>query len=235
MSPAATPPLAHLHAVAKSYVMGPTAVDALRQVDLHIALGERLAIVGPSGSGKSTLMNILGLLDQPSGGTYSFCGEDTAALSLPQKAAIRNRRIGFVFQQFHLLDHLSAEQNVELPLLYGGMASPQRRARVRHYLHAVGLGQRRTHRPAQLSGGERQRVALARAIAAEPSMLLADEPTGALDSVTGAAVLDLVLDLCDRHGITLVVVTHDAGVAARMPRRIRMRDGAIEDDDGRAG
>lgn len=225
-------PLVELRGVCKTYAHSNAPVHALRGIDLSLHRHERVAVVGPSGCGKSTLMNILGLLDRPSEGTHCFEGRNIADRSDEHKAFVRNRCIGFVFQQFHLLDTLSAESNVELPLLYGGVGAEERKRRTRHYLGAVGLSHRRGHRPAELSGGERQRVAIARALASEPRLLLADEPTGALDSATGQAVLDLMLGLCDEHAITLVVVTHDMGVAAQLQRRIVLRDGRIESDAG---
>lgn len=228
--PAELSPLVELRGVCKTYAPTGEPVHALRGIDLSLHRRERVAVVGPSGCGKSTLMNILGLLDRPSEGSHCFDGRDIAESSAEHKAFVRNRFIGFVFQQFHLLDTLSAERNVELPLLYGGVGAVERKRRTQHYLGAVGLGHRRSHRPMELSGGERQRVAIARALASEPRLLLADEPTGALDSTTGQTVLDLMLGLCDEHAITLVVVTHDMGVAAQLDRRIALRDGRIESD-----
>jgi ABC-type lipoprotein export system ATPase subunit len=228
--PAEATPLVELRGVCKTYAPAGEPVHALRGIDLSLHRRERVAVVGPSGCGKSTLMNILGLLDRPSAGTHCFEGRDIDESSVEHMAFMRNRCIGFVFQQFHLLDTLSAESNVELPLLYGGVSAVERKRRTQHYLGAVGLGHRRSHRPMELSGGERQRVAIARALASEPRLLLADEPTGALDSTTGQTVLDLMLGLCDEHAITLVVVTHDMGVAAQLDRRIALRDGRIESD-----
>jgi putative ABC transport system ATP-binding protein len=228
--PAQATPLVELRGVCKTYAHDGAPVHALRGIDLLLHRGERVAVVGPSGCGKSTLMNLLGLLDRPSEGSHCLDGRDVANWSAQHKAFMRNRFIGFVFQQFHLLDTLSAEHNVELPLLYGGVGASQRKRRTERYLDAVGLGHRRGHRPMELSGGERQRVAIARALASEPRLLLADEPTGALDSATGQTVLDLMLGLCDELDITLVVVTHDMGVAAQLDRRIALRDGRIESD-----
>lgn len=224
--------IAVLRGVGKTYRGAHAPVAVLRDVQLRLRRGERLAIVGPSGSGKSTLMNILGLLDRPSGGEYVFEGRAVAGFAPAELALVRNRRVGFVFQQFHLLAHLSAAQNVEIPMLYGGVPRAERERRARARLGAVGLGHRMDHRPAELSGGERQRVAVARALVMQPSLLLADEPTGALDSQAGRAVLDLMFGLCESHGTTLVVVTHDMAVAAGMPRQVRMRDGRIDDDSG---
>lgn len=222
--------IAVLQGVGKTYHGAHAPVPVLHDVALRLRRGEQLAIVGPSGSGKSTLMNILGLLDHPSAGDYAFEGRPVARFSQAERAFVRNLRIGFVFQQYHLLAHLSAEQNVELPMLYGGLPRAERQQRVRECLHTVGLAHRIHHRPAELSGGERQRVAVARALVMQPSLLLADEPTGALDSAAGRAVLDLMLGLCASHRTTLVVVTHDKAVAQAMPRQVHMRDGRIERD-----
>lgn len=223
-------PLVELRGVCKTYAHADSAVHALRGIDLSLHRRERVAVVGPSGCGKSTLMNVIGLLDRSSAGTHRFEGRDMAEGSAEHLAFMRNRCIGFVFQQFHLLDTLSAERNVELPLLYGGLSAAERKRRTQHYLGAVGLNHRRGHRPVELSGGERQRVAIARALASEPRLLLADEPTGALDSDTGRTVLDLMLGLCDEQAITLVIVTHDMSVAERLDRRVALRDGRIESD-----
>ena len=214
----------------KVYVMGEEQVGALAGADLAIGRGEYVAVIGPSGSGKSTLMNILGGLDRPSGGTYRFEGEDVGGFSDDELAAFRRRRIGFVFQSFQLLPRLSALQNVELPMVYGGVPGAERRARARELLERVGLGARAGHRPTQLSGGQQQRVAIARALANRPDLLLADEPTGALDTHTGQEVLTLFREL-NQEGLTLVVVTHDAGVAAQAHRRVSFLDGLIVSDD----
>jgi putative ABC transport system ATP-binding protein len=197
-------------------------VRALDGVDLEVRRGEWLAVTGPSGSGKSTLLQILGLLDRPTEGRYLLEGADAAGLDDAAASRLRGRRIGFVFQDFHLLPEETALRNTMLPLLYAGV--PGARERARAALEAVGLGERLDHRPGELSGGEQQRVAVARALVKEPILVLADEPTGNLDSATGARILDLLAGLHSR-GITLVVVTHEAAVAARAGRRLEMRDG----------
>lgn len=213
----------------KTYVMGEEIVTALDGVSLSIFRGEIIAIIGPSGSGKSTLMNILGGLDRPSRGGYRFEGDGVAHFSDDQLADFRNRRIGFVFQSFQLLPRLSALQNVELPMVYSGAAPRARRERAAELLERVGLGSRMGHRPNQLSGGQQQRVAIARSLANQPDLLLADEPTGALDSATGIEVLALFQKL-NTEGLTVVLVTHDRGVADAARRRIAFRDGRVTED-----
>ena len=213
----------------KTYVMGDETVTALDGVSLSIARGESIAIIGPSGSGKSTLMNILGGLDRPSRGRYRFEGDEVAHFSDDQLADFRNRRIGFVFQSFQLLPRLSALQNVELPMVYSGAAPRARKDRAAELLERVGLGSRMGHRPNQLSGGQQQRVAIARSLANQPDLLLADEPTGALDSATGIEVLALFQKL-NTEGLTVVLVTHDRGVADAARRRIAFRDGRVTED-----
>jgi putative ABC transport system ATP-binding protein len=213
----------------KTYVMGDETVTALDGVSLTIGRGESIAIIGPSGSGKSTLMNILGGLDRPSRGRYRFEGDEVARFSDDQLADFRNRRIGFVFQSFQLLPRLSALQNVELPMVYAGAAPRARRERAAELLERVGLGSRMGHRPNQLSGGQQQRVAIARSLANQPDLLLADEPTGALDSATGIEVLGLFQKL-NAEGLTVVLVTHDRGVADAARRRIAFRDGRVIED-----
>ena len=214
----------------KVYVMGEEEVAALAGVTTKIERGEHTAIIGPSGSGKSSLMNILGGLDRPTAGTYFFEGEEVDGFNDDQLALFRNKRIGFVFQSFQLLPRLTAAQNVELPMIYGGLAPAQRHGRARELLERVGLGSRADHRPSQMSGGQQQRVAIARALANSPDLLLADEPTGALDSKTGREVLQLFRDL-NADGLTLILVTHDLGVAAQASRRITFRDGLILSDE----
>ena len=219
--------LLELRRVSREFRVGDETVRALRDIELTVEAGEVLALVGPSGSGKSTVMNVMGLLDTPSSGDYLFDGRLTRGLSGAERADLRNRAIGFVFQQFHLLPHLSAAQNVELPLLYRSMRAAAAAGAARDALAAVGMGHRTTHRPAQLSGGEKQRVAIARAVAGRPRLLLADEPTGALDSATGARVLEVLLGVARDSGTALVMITHDAGIARCLPRRVAMGDGCI--------
>jgi putative ABC transport system ATP-binding protein len=214
----------------KIYIMGEEEVPALAGVTLSIERGEYVAVTGPSGSGKSTLMNILGGLDRPTSGDYRFEGEDVAHFSDDQLADFRRRRIGFVFQSFQLLPRLSALQNVELPMIYAGTAPQERRARAAELLDRVGLGARMGHRPTQLSGGQQQRVAIARSLANRPDLLLADEPTGALDTKTSQDVLELFAEL-NREGLTLLTVTHDPEVAEQAHRRITFRDGLVVSDE----
>ncbi|MDB5433425.1 MAG: macrolide transporter ATP-binding protein [Caulobacter sp.] len=214
----------------KVYIMGEEKVAALAGVTLSIGRGEHAAVIGPSGSGKSSLMNILGGLDRPTEGVYSFEGEDVGHFDDDSLADFRNRRIGFVFQSFQLLPRLTALQNVELPMVYAGLSPRERRDRAAAMLDRVGLGSRMTHRPTQLSGGQQQRVAIARALANDPDLLLADEPTGALDTHTGQEVLALFRAL-NAEGLTLIIVTHDREVAAQAPRRITFRDGKVVSDE----
>jgi putative ABC transport system ATP-binding protein len=216
--------------LAKIYRMGEETVAALAGVSLTIERGEHTAIIGPSGSGKSSLMNILGGLDRPTRGTYRFEGEDVGEMDDDSLADFRSRRIGFVFQSFQLLPRLSALQNVELPMVYAGLLPAERRERAAAMLERVGLGSRMGHRPTQLSGGQQQRVAIARALANAPDLLLADEPTGALDSQTGKDVLALFHQL-NAEGLTILIVTHDHDVAAQAGRRVTFRDGLIVSDD----
>jgi putative ABC transport system ATP-binding protein len=204
-------------------------VEALKGVDLAVRSGEFVAVVGPSGSGKSTLMNLIGCLDTPSDGTYRLAGEDVAGLSRDDLADVRNRRVGFVFQNFNLLPQISAFENVEMPLLFGGIAPKRRRERVEELLAKVGLAERMEHKPTELSGGQMQRVAIARALAMDPDILLADEPTGNLDTSSGGDVMGLFSELW-KQGRTLVVITHDMTLARRAGRVVEVRDGRIIHD-----
>ncbi|HTW13574.1 MAG TPA: ABC transporter ATP-binding protein [Nocardioides sp.] len=219
-----------LEGVRKTYRSGSIEFEALRGVDTTITEGEYVAVIGPSGSGKSTLMNILGCLDTPSEGRYLLAGEDVSGMSEDQLAEVRNRRIGFVFQQFNLLATLPAWRNVELPLVYAGVPRAERRERAVAALGRVGLADRIDNRPGELSGGQQQRVAVARALVTEPAMILADEPTGNLDSQSTTDVLAL-LDELHRAGRTIVLITHELDVAARAGRNLVIRDGAITSDE----
>jgi putative ABC transport system ATP-binding protein len=221
-----------LQEITKVYQMGSQQVHALRGVSLEIRAGEYVAIMGPSGSGKSTLMNVLGCLDQPSSGHYHLDGRDVAALDDDRLARVRNRRIGFVFQQFNLLPRTPAIKQVALPLVYAGVGAGERRRRARAALEAVGLGDRLEHRPDELSGGEQQRVAIARALVNVPDILLADEPTGNLDSHSGGEILRLI-DALQADGLTVLMVTHDPNVAAHTQRVLQLHDGRVARDDTR--
>ncbi|MGS3150922.1 ABC transporter ATP-binding protein [Aeromonas sanarellii] len=224
--------LIRLEAVSRRFTLGGSEVAALDRVSLRVAEGEYLAVMGPSGSGKSTLLNVLGLLDRPDEGRYWLGGEDTATLPEPALARLRGHRIGFVFQSFHLVSRLTARENVELPLMLCGVVPTERHRRSQQLLASLGLGNRADHRPAELSGGQRQRVAIARAMAMAPRLILADEPTGNLDSRSGEEVITLLEGLNREQGITLVVVTHDPRLGERAGRRILMNDGRIGSDSG---
>ncbi|WP_399926451.1 ABC transporter ATP-binding protein [Streptomyces kanamyceticus] len=219
-------PVVELRGVAKEYAGG---VAALRGVDLTVTAGELLGIVGPSGSGKSTLLHIVGTLDRPTAGSVAIAGHDIAALADRSLSALRARHIGFVFQAFHLVPGMSARDNVAEGLLYRGLSRAERRRRAAYALERVGLADRMKHRPHELSGGQKQRVAIARAVVGEPDLLLADEPTGALDSASGDAVMALLHDL-NAEGATIAVITHDTEIAERLPRQVRIRDGRVVAD-----
>jgi putative ABC transport system ATP-binding protein len=219
-------PVLELADVGKTYRSGSLEVDALRGVSVTIDRGEFVAISGPSGSGKSTLMHILGCLDVPTSGSFHLAGEDVSAMDEDQLADVRNRHIGFVFQQFNLLPYLTAWRNVELPLVYAGIDRAERRRRALLALEQVGLADRADHKPGELSGGQQQRVAVARALVTEPALILADEPTGNLDSTSTQDVLDL-FDELNRRGRTVVLITHESDVAARAGRTVQIRDGSV--------
>ena len=215
----------------KVYMLGSVEVPALQGVSFSIESGEVVAIMGASGSGKSTLMNILGCLDLPTAGQYLLDGKNIAGMNEDELATIRNQKIGFVFQQFNLLPRMTVRRNTELPLMYnGGKPQKEIEQRAETILNAVGLADRMNHRPTELSGGQQQRVAIARALVNEPALILADEPTGNLDSHTGAEIINLLLSLNQEHGLTLIIVTHDQTIAAQTQRVIRLRDGLIESE-----
>jgi putative ABC transport system ATP-binding protein len=217
-----------LEEASRHYAMGDSVVKALDRVSFSVASGESVAVMGPSGSGKTTCMNLIGCLDRPSSGKVLVGGEDTARMSQAELAVLRNRTVGFVFQQFNLLPRLTIAENVEVPMVYAGVRPRERRKRAREALERVGLGDRIRHRPTELSGGQRQRAAIARAIVNEPAILLADEPTGALDTATGASILELFSEI-NRAGTTIIVVTHDRAIGDSFPRAIRLRDGRLEE------
>ncbi|MFJ7986034.1 ABC transporter ATP-binding protein [Streptomyces sp. NPDC096351] len=225
-APGTPPPVVRLRGVTKEYAGGVRALDG---VDLTVMEGELLGIVGPSGSGKSTLLHIVGTLDRPSAGTVQIAGYDIASLSDRRLSALRARRIGFVFQAFHLVPGVGALENVAEGLLYSGLPRARRRKMAAEALARVGLADRMRHRPHELSGGQKQRVAIARAVVGEPALLLADEPTGALDSASGEAVMTLLHEL-NAEGATIAVITHDTEIAGRLPRQVRIRDGRVVDD-----
>jgi len=226
---AARPLIIQVRKLSKNYYLGKNVVPALRNVDIDIARGEFVAVMGPSGSGKSTLMNLLGCLDRPTAGTYILDGVPASQMSVNELAAIRNQKIGFIFQGFNLLPRMTALANVELPLVYSGAPALERRERARQALAVVGLSARANHRPAELSGGQQQRVAIARALVTRPSIILADEPTGNLDSRTGLEVM-MILQKLNERGITIVLVTHDPTIASYCRRQIHFRDGKVIED-----
>jgi putative ABC transport system ATP-binding protein len=225
-------PIVDLDAITKTYRMGEVDVRALRGVSLSIREGEFVAVMGASGSGKSTLMNVIGCLDHPTSGSYRLAGEEVSRLDRDALASVRNRTLGFVFQSFNLLSRTSALENVELPLVYSGLSARERHARAAEALERVGLGDRVHHHPNQLSGGQQQRVAIARAIVTRPHLLLADEPTGALDTRTSAEVMALLQEL-GREGLTVVLVTHENDVAEFASRVVVLRDGEVRSDERR--
>ena len=221
--------LIDLERVERVFRLGDSEVHALHELDLTVMPGEYLAVMGPSGSGKSTLLNLVGLLDRPSAGTYRLEGRDVTTLTAEEQAQLRSRRIGFVFQSFHLVPRLTAAENIALPMMLAGIPAAERAPRVQQALADYGLVDRAEHRPDELSGGQRQRVAIARATIMQPALILADEPTGNLDRATGEEVVRLLEELNSR-GVTLIVVTHDAALGARARRRIEMEDGSVRSD-----
>ena len=226
--------LIDLSGINKSYRNGDQELQVLKNINLQVEEGEFLAIMGPSGSGKSTLMNIIGMLDRPSSGTYHLDGKEVARLGEKKSAKVRNQEIGFVFQQFFLLSKLNALQNVELPLIYAGVSQSKRKALAEQYLEKVELETRMHHLPSELSGGQKQRVAIARALGNRPSMILADEPTGALDTKTGEQIMELLTEL-NKEGKTIIMVTHEPEIAAYAKRQIVIRDGVISSDSAQKG
>ena len=227
-------PMLHMAGVRKTYSTGVVQVEALRGIDLDVAAGDYLAIMGPSGSGKSTLMHIIGCLDVPTAGSYALDGTDVSRMSEKQLAEIRNRKIGFVFQQFNLLSSLTALRNVELPLVYAGVPAAERRERALQALAKVGLAERVQHRPGELSGGQQQRVSVARALVTDPALLLADEPTGNLDSHSSAEILELFEEL-NESGRTIVIITHEHDVGERARRVVHIHDGLLREPVPAAG
>ncbi|SBT06472.1 ABC transporter related [Candidatus Accumulibacter aalborgensis] len=225
--------LIELAGIERVFHLGDSEVHALRRLDVSIAAGEYVAVMGPSGSGKSTLLNLIGLLDRPNAGVYRLEGRDVTTLSAEEQARVRSERIGFVFQSFHLVPRLTAGENIALPMILAGIAPAQRAERVARALGDYGLENRADHRPDQLSGGQRQRVAIARATIMQPAVILADEPTGNLDRATGEEVMRL-LEALNENGVTLIVVTHDGSLGARARRQLLMEDGALQNDQSRS-
>jgi putative ABC transport system ATP-binding protein len=221
--------LIRMENIHKSFQMGPVKVEVLKGVHLDVRAGEMLAVVGTSGCGKSTLMNIIGFLDIPDSGRYLMEGQETSTLSDYELSTIRNKKIGFVFQQFNLLPKLTALENVCLPLIYRGMKEKEQHEKARDTLSLVGMDDRRHHKPSELSGGQQQRVAIARALSGSPAIILADEPTGALDTRVGQDIMELFLKLNSQKGITMIIITHDLKIAAQCGRKASMRDGMIRD------
>ncbi len=221
-------PLIEMQGICKWYTTGDQTVKALDDVNFTVEAGEMAAILGRSGSGKSTLMNLLGCLDTPTRGSYRLAGQAVSSMTEGQLSAVRNRTVGFIFQSFHLLPQLTALENVELPLIYRGMTEKKRRQLAQEHLRRVGLGERMDHRPSELSGGQQQRVAIARALAGSPPMLLADEPTGNLDSAAGRDIMSLLHELHD-GGTTVIIITHDPAIGAACPRRLTMADGRLSE------
>ena len=229
-----TDPIIRTHDLAREYQMGSEVVRALRGVDLEIQRNEYVAIMGPSGSGKSTMMNLIGCLDTPSAGQYWLNGIEVSQMTDDELARVRNREIGFVFQTFNLLPRATALHNVELPLIYAGVRARERRERATEALNSCGLGDRMNHRPSELSGGQRQRVAIARALVTKPSIILADEPTGNLDSTTSEEIMKVLADLHQHHQQTIVMVTHEHDIAAHAKRIVTLHDGKISSDSRKA-
>ena len=226
--------LIELSGIERRFLLGDTTVNALSGLNLQIAAGQYVAVMGPSGSGKSTLLNLLGLLDRPNAGSYRLEGRDVTTLSPDEQATVRSRRIGFVFQSFHLVPRLTAAENIALPMTLAGIAPPERQQRVAQALKDFGLENRADHKPDQLSGGQRQRVAIARATIMQPALILADEPTGNLDRHTGDEVVHL-LEALNARGVTLIVVTHDPALGARAGRQLVMEDGRLKHDSANSG
>lgn len=226
-------PIIRMAGIRKVYKTGKVSVEALRGIDLEVQKGEFVAIVGPSGSGKSTLMNLIGCLDTPTSGRYDLAGRAVAGMSRDQLAEVRNKSVGFVFQSFNLLPQITAWENVEMPMLFGGVGKKERKRRVEELLAKVGLADRMHHKPTELSGGQMQRVAIARALAMDPDIVLADEPTGNLDTSSGGDIMSLFQELW-RQGSTMLVITHDAALAERAPRQVVIRDGLVEGDASQA-